>query len=95
MGAEPQLRAYLALGSGILIIGSSAILIRLANDQGVVTAFYSMGIAAAVMSLPFYRHMRSRVLAQKGPLPVKGLWIAVLAGAFFALELSGPAETPS
>jgi drug/metabolite transporter (DMT)-like permease len=88
MGAQPQLRAYLALGLGILIIGSSAILIRLANAPGVVTAFYRMGIAAAVMAPPFYRHIRRRALVGKEPLPKKGLWIAALAGGFFALDLA-------
>ena len=89
----------LALTAGILIIGSSAIFVRWANAPGSVTAFYRMGIASALLAIPFGRQARR----QAGSLTKKSLGIALLAGLFFAIDLAlwasgimvGGAATPT
>ena len=84
MDTKTPLQAYLALGVGVVILGFSAIFIRLANAPGVVSAFYRVGIAALVMGIPFYR----RVRAGKSQLTRRGVWIALLAGLFFGIDLA-------
>ena len=76
--------AYLALGVGILSLGFSAIFVRWANAPGIVTSFYRMTIAAALLAWPFYR----RVKANKVSLSRQGLRFAVLGGLFFAADLA-------
>jgi len=74
--------AYLALGVSIISMGFSAIFVRWANAPGIVTGFYRMAIATALLAWPFYR----RVKAQ-GSLSRRGLRFAVLGGLFFAADL--------
>lgn len=80
---KSQTRAYLVLGFGVLAIGSSAILVKLADAPGPVTALYRTGIAMFALSLPFGREVKS-----KGRLPRRGILLAALAGIFFALDLA-------
>ncbi|MBT3338536.1 MAG: EamA family transporter [Anaerolineae bacterium] len=47
------LPAYLALIAGVFIIGTSAILVKFANLPGLVSGFYRVGIATAVL-LPIW-----------------------------------------
>jgi drug/metabolite transporter (DMT)-like permease len=99
MNTKTPLQAYLALGIGVVILGFSAIFIRLANAPGIVSAFYRVGIAAVVMAVPFYRRVRSG----KSQLTRRGVWIALLAGLFFGIDLAlwasgimlGGATTPT
>jgi len=79
----PTIRAYFALGIGIIAIGFSPILVRLAEAPGPVTSFYRMGIATVILAIPFYRQVKIR-----GPLPSFGVKMAVFAGVFFALDLA-------
>jgi drug/metabolite transporter (DMT)-like permease len=79
----PTVRAYIALGIGIIAIGFSPILVRLAEAPGPVTSFYRMGIAAVILAIPFYRQVKTR-----GPLPSSGVKMAVCAGVFFAFDLA-------
>lgn len=74
---------YLALGFGLAAIGSSAVLLRLASTPGVTAVLYRMTIAT-VVTLPIFLRRR----ASAGPLPARGVQIALLAGVFFALDLS-------
>lgn len=83
MQAHTPLRAYLALAIGVMIIGSSAIFVRLANAPGSVTAFYRMAIAVVVVALPFYRRRQ----ANARPIPSQGVKIALLAGLFYGIDL--------
>lgn len=76
--------AYLALGFGILSVSFSAIFVRWAGAPGTVTSFYRMAIAVLLMAWPFYRRVRS---TQRG-LPRPGIRMAMLAGLFFAGDLS-------
>ena len=80
---KPILRAYLALGVGIVTLGFSAIFVRWAEAPGVVTSFYRVAIAALVMAWPFYRRVR-----RLGGLPRRGAWIALLGGLLFAADLA-------
>jgi drug/metabolite transporter (DMT)-like permease len=79
----PHFSAYLALGVGILSLSFSAIFVRWANAPGIVTSFYRMAIATALLAWPFYR----RVKAQ-GNLSWQGLRFAVLGGQFFMADLA-------
>ncbi len=74
---------YIALLVGLASMGLSALLTKWANSPGMVTGFYRMSIAAVVMALPFTRQVR-----REGKLPAKYVWLAVLAGLFFAGDLA-------
>jgi len=76
--------AYGALVIGILVIGFSAIFVRLANAPGVVSAFYRMSIGSFAMTLPFVWQIKR----SKEKLPVRGVWLAVGGGIFFGLDLT-------
>jgi len=76
--------AYSALGIGVLVIGFSAIFVRLANAPGVVSAFYRMSIGSLVITLPFIWQVRRR----KEKLPMRGVWLAIGGGIFFGLDLT-------
>lgn len=80
---NPLWKPYLALTLGIVILGFSAILTRWANAPGSVVSFYRMAIGTAVLTIPF----ASRFKLSK-PLPRRGLWLAIGAGIFFALDLA-------
>jgi drug/metabolite transporter (DMT)-like permease len=74
---------YLALVFGILGLGLSAIFVKWANAPGAVSGFYRVAIAAAVLAIPFGAEAR-----RQGPLSRPHLWLAVLAGLFFACDLT-------
>lgn len=74
---------YLALAFGVLAIGSSGILVKWANVPGTVNGFFRMGIAAAVVALPFAINAR-----REAPLSRFHIGIAILAGLFFAGDLA-------
>ncbi len=74
--------AYLALGGGVLLLGFSGVFVRWAQAPGIVTSLYRMGIASLLLALPVLRQGRRR------PLSRQGLRLALLAGFFFALDLS-------
>jgi len=75
--------AYLALGVGILSLGFSAIFVRWANAPGIVTSFYRMAIATALLAWPFYRRVKAT-----GSLSRRGLRFAVLGGLFFLADVA-------
>ena len=85
MPSQPttNVRAYVALVTGLLSIGFAAILIRLADAPGTVSAFYRMGVAAVLVLLPF----AGRVRQEKERLPAAGLRLALLGGALFAIDV--------
>lgn len=61
----------------------SALLTKWANTPGIVSGFYRMIIAAAVTAIPFGYRVR-----REGKLPARHVWLAVLAGFFFAGDLA-------
>ena len=79
---QTEVTAYVALGLGILFISFSAIFISWANAPETVTGFYRMGIATAVLAVPFARRVRAH-----GRLPWREILIAAGAGVFFGSDL--------
>ncbi len=74
---------YVALIFGLAAVGSSAIFVKWANAPGPVTGFYRMVIASALIALPFTVQAR-----QASPLSRRHIFFAMLAGLFFAGDLS-------
>ena len=74
---------YLALLFGMMALGMSAIFVKWANAPGAVSGFYRMGIAAAVLALPFGRQIR-----RSGRPSFAPVLFAVLGGVFFAIDLA-------
>jgi drug/metabolite transporter (DMT)-like permease len=81
---KPNSKAYIALVVGILVIGTSAILTRWAAAPGSVVSLYRMSIGTLVLAVPF----ASARLRSKKALPRRGLWLAIIAGIFFGLDLA-------
>lgn len=74
---------YAALGAGLVMLGLSAIFVRLSQAPGIVAAFFRMSIAMLVVAPAFGVRVRKRgtgVFALAGP--------AVLAGILFAADLA-------
>lgn len=80
-GLPKNLRPYLALGGGVLALGLSPMFVRWAEAPGVVTSFYRMLIAAAVLTPLVLRQAGKHGLPQG-----KALAVAALAGVFTALD---------
>lgn len=83
MPANRIWKAYLALFIGILIIGTSAILTRWAGAPGSVVSLYRMSIGTLILTIPFASRLR-----RSRRLPRRGIWLAAIAGVFFALDLA-------
>ncbi|WP_439181488.1 DMT family transporter [Carboxylicivirga taeanensis] len=75
------IKAYMALFTGLIIIGFSAILIKSANAPGIVTAFYRVAIASLVLFLPFLS--RWQMVKQ---LSLKALLMPILGGIAFGVD---------
>lgn len=76
------LPAYLALVAGIFLIGTSAILVKFANLPGIVSGFYRVGIASAVL-LPAWFYKNKSV-----KLPIwDNLKFIVLGGVLFGADI--------
>src|SRR3954463_5142439 len=76
-------KAFVALGIGVLGIGWSAIFVRWSGVSGMVSAFYRLAIAAAVL-LPWYLATNA-----DRPTPSRAAKkAAVLAGIVFAADLA-------
>ncbi|MCG8581343.1 MAG: DMT family transporter [Bacteroidales bacterium] len=78
---QGPVKAYLALFSGLIIIGFSAILIKSADAPGMVTAFYRVGIASLVLIIPLISKWR-----QVLQLSAKALLMPVLGGIAFGFD---------
>lgn len=75
-------QAYFALGLGILGLGFSGLFVKWANAPGAVTGFYRMGIATAVLAIPFFRRLQTIEA-----ISYREIGIALAAGALFAGDL--------
>lgn len=80
--ASASRRAYIVLALSLIGMGFSGIFVSLAGAPGAVAGFYRMGIAAAVLAVPYVRGVR-----QVGRPNRHEVWIAALAGLFFAGDL--------
>ncbi|HEX3036499.1 MAG TPA: hypothetical protein VHT73_15485 [Thermodesulfobacteriota bacterium] len=74
--------SYLALFVSLFGLGISAILVKWANAPGVISAFYRVAIATAIMTIPFGVQVK-----RSGSLKRNHILWAVLAGVFFACDL--------
>ena len=79
----PKFLPYLALVVGALGMAFSAIFVKWAGAPGAVNGVYRMGIAAAVLAIPFGVQAR-----RQRPLSRRHVWLAVLAGLLFAGDLA-------
>lgn len=75
-------RAYLVLALSLIGMGFSGIFVSLAGAPGAVSAFYRMAVAAVVLTVPFMRGIQ-----REGRPKRREVWIAFLAGLFFAGDL--------
>lgn len=80
--SKPVMRAYLALGIGVMAVGFSGIFVSWAGAPGAVNGFYRMAVAIVALAPLYYTRSRSRP-----PLPPRELAIALLGGLFFAADL--------
>jgi drug/metabolite transporter (DMT)-like permease len=78
---KTDLRAYSALGIGIVCIGFSAIFVKIAGAPGVVSAFYRV-LFAAMIVVPWGVLRRSQRPTRKQML------LIAAGGVFFALDLA-------
>jgi drug/metabolite transporter (DMT)-like permease len=74
----------ISLFTGVIIISTSPLLIRIAGAPGEVTAFYRTAIATAVWAVPFALNMK------KNPVrfTLKKLLFPIFAGIFLAFDLA-------
>ena len=72
---------YLALATGILALGFSAIFVRWANAPGPVMGFYRIGLSTLILAPAFIQHRRKR-----GPLPRAVLLFPILGGIMTAFD---------
>jgi drug/metabolite transporter (DMT)-like permease len=80
---SPSYSGYVTLGLGILAIGISPVLLRMAQAPGPVAGFYRMGIAVFILAIPFFIRVK-----KLGKLPPRGVLITLLAGFFFGLDMT-------
>ncbi len=78
-------QAYIVLGLSLVAISFSGIFVRLAGAPGAVSGFYRMAIPVVILTLPFLRDARAE--SERGKLNGREIWIALLAGVFFAADL--------
>ncbi|WP_430812150.1 MULTISPECIES: DMT family transporter [unclassified Carboxylicivirga] len=76
-------RPYLALFTGLIIIGFSAILIKSAEAPGMVTAFYRVAVASLVLITPLLSKWRLLI-----KLPLKALLMPILGGVAFGIDMA-------
>jgi drug/metabolite transporter (DMT)-like permease len=77
-------KAYFSLITGLILIGFSPVLIKMASAPGIITSFYRLAIGAIVLTVPFIINQ----VKSKKKLPIKGVMFAALAGACFACDMA-------
>lgn len=75
---------HLSLNLGVILIGWSPILIKLAHAPGIVTTFYRFIIGTSIL-LPIFLVARYRV---KTKLPLKGILLSLAAGFCLATDMA-------
>ncbi|HBH49691.1 MAG TPA: hypothetical protein DDX98_13690 [Bacteroidales bacterium] len=79
-----KVHTYSALFGGLLLIGISPILIKLADAPGIITTFYRMVIGGIALTPIFV----ISYFQKKTKIPLKGLLIATLAGICLATDMA-------
>jgi drug/metabolite transporter (DMT)-like permease len=82
--ANTNPKAYLALLTGLVLIGFSPVLIKMASAPGIITSFYRLATGSIVLTVPFLINQ----LKTKQRIPLKGIMFAALAGACFACDMA-------
>lgn len=80
---SPTFLPYVALLTGLLLLGLSAIFVRLAGAPGTVAAWYRVALAVAVVAPAFGWHIR-----QHGMPDRRGVVLAAVGGLLFAGDLA-------
>jgi drug/metabolite transporter (DMT)-like permease len=79
-----KVHTYSALFGGLLLIGVSPILIKLADAPGIITTFYRMVIGGiALTPIFFFAQYKNKI-----KIPLRGLIIAALAGFCLATDMA-------
>lgn len=81
---KTNLKATIALFAGMSFMCFAAIFIKSANAPGIITTFYRMFVASVILFIPFLLYLRRT----STKLSVKGIWLAILGGVFFGLDMS-------
>jgi drug/metabolite transporter (DMT)-like permease len=76
--------ALTALVGGVVILGFAAIFVRWSSAPGPVTALYRMVIGVVAIAPLFIARRRAR----PGPLPGRGVAMALLGGALFGTDMA-------
>lgn len=79
--------AFAALIGGNVALSLGAMLVRLADTGPTASAFWRMTIALPLILLFAWQENRARESGGQPP-PRRAMWIAVIAGIFFALDLA-------
>lgn len=80
------MKKWAVLSLGVLCVSCSAIFVRMANVDGLVTAFYRVAIALAFVA-PLYLAKRARAGRERGETP-RNLALCLAGGLFFGLDLA-------
>lgn len=80
---SPTVLPYIALIIGLILIGLSAIFVRLAGAPGTVAAWYRMALAVIIVAPAFFLELN-----RQGRLNRKGVLLAVFGGLLFAGDLA-------
>lgn len=83
---QNSLKPFLLACLGSILIGSSAIFVRLSDLGPIATGFYRMLFALPLLALWVGLEQRKALFSEF--LPAKGRLALVFAGAFFALDLA-------
>lgn len=79
--------AFAALVAGNVALSLGATLVRLADTGPTASAFWRMTIALPLILLFAWQENRARESGGRAP-PRRAMWIAAIAGIFFALDLA-------
>ena len=77
-------KPYISLIIGVILIGLSPILIKLAHAPGVVTAFYRLSIGTLGLIIPFIVSLRNL----EKPISKRGILLAFLGGICLASDMA-------
>lgn len=81
---DRNVKAYLSLFGGLSFMSFAAIFMRVAHAPGIVTAFYRMVVADAVLLFPFIFSLRKN----HWRIPGKGVLYAVFGGLCFGGDMA-------
>jgi drug/metabolite transporter (DMT)-like permease len=84
--SKSSLKPVLLACFGSILIGSSAIFVRISDQGPITTGFYRMLFSLPLLALWVRWEQKKGLISEL--LPIKNRWGLVLAGLFFALDLA-------